>query len=84
MNTIADIGLIEIEYNHQQYENMEFIRVDRILNITYITLKHVLTGEMYTFEENKIQSIRKKMKIMPQKTLQPQNQLADNDSYSLY
>ncbi|MEW9111237.1 hypothetical protein ACQCT6_19915 [Cytobacillus gottheilii] len=84
MNTIADIGLIEIEYNHQQYENMEFIRVDRIQNITYITLKHVLTGEMYTFEENKIQSIRKKMKIMPQKTLQPQNQLADNDSYSLY
>ncbi|WP_080845937.1 hypothetical protein [Cytobacillus gottheilii] len=84
MNTIADYGLIEIEYNHEQYKNMEFIRVDRIQNITYITLKDVLTGEMYTFEENKIQSIRKKMKYMPEKTRVPQNQLADTDSYSLY
>jgi hypothetical protein len=84
MNTIADYGLIEIEYNNQQYENMEFIRVDRIQNIMYVTLKHVLTGEMFTFEENKIQSIRKKMKIIPEKTLVPQNHLADHDSYSLY
>lgn len=84
MNIIADYGFIEIEYNNQQYENMEFIRVDRIQNIMYVTLKNVLTGEMFTFEENKIQSIRKKMKIIPENDLVVQNQLADHDSYSLY
>ncbi|WP_102275425.1 hypothetical protein [Cytobacillus massiliigabonensis] len=63
MDYVTNARLLELVYDGRTYEFLEFIRIDRICEITYITLKNVITAEMFTFDENKIRSIR--MKIHP-------------------
>jgi hypothetical protein len=57
MDNFTDTRLLELVYDGQTYECLEFIRIDRICEITYITLKNVITTEMFTFDEKKIRSI---------------------------
>lgn len=53
-------GYYELVYNNRQYEYLEFIRLDTICEISYITLKNILTGEFFTFEENKVRKVTKR------------------------
>lgn len=63
MYNFSNGRLLELVYDGRTYEFLEFIRIDRICENTYITLKNVITTEMFTFDEEKIRSIR--MKIHP-------------------
>ncbi len=47
MNIIADNGLYEVEYENEHYEQLEFVRIDHICEISYVTFKNILTGEVY-------------------------------------
>lgn len=60
MSVYNENGYYEVIYNNKQYEYLEFIRLDTICGISYITLKSILTGEMYTFEEHMIGKITKR------------------------
>ena len=60
MSGNRDNGYYELVYNNRQYEYLEFIRLDTICEISYITLKNMLTGEFFTFEENKIRKVTKR------------------------
>ncbi|MCM3706728.1 hypothetical protein M3205_13495 [Cytobacillus firmus] len=80
MKILADNGFYEVEYDNEHYENLELVRTDQICEINYITMKNSLTGEVYTFEADKIKQLRKLMKLMP---ATKENLVADNRSYSL-
>lgn len=80
MNIIADNGFYEVEYENEYYEHLEFVRIDHICEITYVTLKNILTGEVYSFDTDRIKRFRKIIKVMP--TIK-ENHVADNSSYSL-
>ncbi|MBT2691208.1 hypothetical protein J7I93_24030 [Bacillus sp. ISL-47] len=80
MNIIADNGFYEVEYDNEHYEHLEFVRIDHICEITYVTLKNILTGEVYTFDTERIKRFRKIMKVLPSFK---ENPVADNSSYSL-
>ncbi|WP_436376559.1 hypothetical protein [Cytobacillus sp. BC1816] len=80
MKIIADNGFYEVEYENEHYDHLEFIRIDQICEITYVTMKNTLTGEVYTFEADKIRRFRKIMKLIP---AVKENLVADSRSYSL-
>ncbi|KON88435.1 hypothetical protein AF332_17540 [Sporosarcina globispora] len=81
MKILADNGFYEVEYDKKHYDQLEFVvRIDQICDITYVTMKNTLTGEVYTFEADKIKRFRKLMKFMPSVK---ENLVADNSSYSL-
>ncbi|MBN8201314.1 MULTISPECIES: hypothetical protein [Bacillaceae] len=80
MKILADNGFYEVEYDNEHYDHLEFVRIDQICEINYITMKNTLTGEVYTFEADKISRFRKFMKLMPAVN---ENPVADNSSYSL-
>lgn len=80
MEILADNGFYEVEYGNDHYDHLEFVRIDQICEINYVTMKNSLTGEVYTFETDKIKQYRKIMKIMP---VANDNPVADNRSYSL-
>ncbi|MEK5064102.1 hypothetical protein [Cytobacillus sp. FSL R5-0596] len=80
MKILADNGFYEVEYDNEHYEYLELVRTDQICEINYITMKNSLTGEVYTFEADKIKQLRKLMKLMP---ATKENLVADNRSYSL-
>ncbi|AYA76567.1 hypothetical protein DOE78_14590 [Bacillus sp. Y1] len=60
MSGNRDNGYYELVYNNRQYNYLEFIRLDTICEISYITLKNILTGEFFTFEENKVRKVTKR------------------------
>ncbi|GLB60719.1 hypothetical protein [Cytobacillus sp. NCCP-133] len=80
MNIIADNGFYELEYENEHYEHLEFVRIDHICEVSYVTLKNIFTGEVYTFEMDRVKKIRKIMEVMPSTK---ENHVADNSSYSL-
>ncbi|OHX43918.1 hypothetical protein [Cytobacillus oceanisediminis] len=80
MKIIADNGFYEVEYDNEYYDNLEFVRIDEICEINYVTMKNTITGEVYTFEADKIRRFRKLMKLMPEVK---ENLVADSSSYSL-
>ena len=80
MKILADNGFYEVVYDKEHYDHLEFVRIDQICEINYITMKNSLTGEVYTFEADKIRQFRKIMKLMP---AAKENLVADNRSYSL-
>ncbi|WP_026583055.1 hypothetical protein [Bacillus sp. J33] len=80
MNIIADNGLYEVEYENEHYEQLEFVRIDHICEISYVTFKNILTGEVYTFDMDRIKRVRKIMKVTP---LIKENHVAENSSHSL-
>lgn len=76
MKLFMENGYYEVVYDHQCYKFLEFIRLDTIQGKTYVTLKNVITGEIYTFDENKIVKICKKL-------FSVQNRVAIYQDYSL-
>ncbi|WP_427036919.1 hypothetical protein [Cytobacillus pseudoceanisediminis] len=80
MKIIGDNGFYEVEYDNEHYDNLEFVRIDQICEINYVTMKNTITGEVYTFEADKIRRFRKLMKLMPEVK---ENLIADSSSYSL-
>ena len=84
MDYFANNRFFEIVYGEETFEFLEFIRIDYICEVTYITLKNVITREIFTFDEGKIQVIRKKFHRFPQNTAKNNNNLAAKGTYSLY
>ncbi|UII54308.1 hypothetical protein LS684_11480 [Cytobacillus spongiae] len=68
MKIFTNQGLYKLKYEHQYYDHLEFLRLDHICKIGYVTLKNVLTGEIYTFEQDKIVYMKKKMHVQNTKT----------------
>jgi hypothetical protein len=60
MERLFGNGLYEVTYGEVLYEHLQYIRVDRICDETYVTLKNVLTEEILTFELKRIDRIRKR------------------------
>lgn len=61
MKLFAENGYYEVMYKNRCYPFLEFIRIDTICERTYVTLKNIITGEIFTFEEEKVTRIRKKL-----------------------
>lgn len=83
MKISLDNGFYELAYNQERYENLQFIRLDTICDKTYVTLKNVLTGAMLTFEQEKINWIKKKTKL-PFFKKSKLNLVAEEQLHSLY
>jgi hypothetical protein len=72
MDMIMDNGsLIEVIYKKKHYQYLEFIRLDNICKRTYVTCKNIVTGEMYTFEEEYIDKIITKIQPKPDEEENP-------------
>ncbi|MDQ0268407.1 hypothetical protein [Cytobacillus purgationiresistens] len=65
MNIITDNSFFEIVYDRQRFDYLQFIRIDHICDIVYITFKNAFTSEMYTFEKDKISKFKKIINIFP-------------------
>lgn len=76
MKPIEDYHYFDLKYQNNEFKNLEFIRIDQICEVFYITFKNPVTEEMYTFKEKSIHSF--------QISNQWHNGLAEMDSYSLY
>jgi|UPI00041849C5 hypothetical protein len=83
MKTSMDNGFYELAYDQNRYENLQFLRLDKICNVNYVTLKNVLTGEIITFEEAKINWIKKKTRL-PFLKKSSFNLVAEQQLHSLY
>ncbi len=57
MNTFRDNGLYEIIYEKRNFTFLQFVRMDTICDICYVTLKNPVTGEMFSFDKSKINDI---------------------------
>ena len=57
MDILKGNGLYEIVYRGSNFSFLEFIRMDHICNVWYITLRNIVTGEMFTFDESGIMGI---------------------------
>lgn len=76
MEYYTDYRLIEVVYEDTLFEHLEFMRMDHICEVCYITLKNVITSEIYTFEQNKIKSFRRKFYRYPQRSAKMKNHVA--------
>lgn len=83
MRYFVENGYYEVVYEKNHYENLEYIRSDTICDVCYVTLKNVVTGEMYTFDQEKIHRIRKKMFRLPSFKHRIDNVVAGRKEYSL-
>ncbi|SFA91512.1 MULTISPECIES: hypothetical protein [unclassified Bacillus (in: firmicutes)] len=83
MNILYDNGLYELAYDDENYENLQFVRMDTICDVTYVTLKNVLTEEILTFEKEKIQDLKKRTMLQVFKN-QHLNMVADEHLFSIY
>jgi hypothetical protein len=72
MEFFSTLAYYEMEFNQNRYRHLQFIRIDVICEVIYITMKNVLTGEWLTFEHSGINWIRKmqlSFEIVPQPIL---------------
>lgn len=76
MEYFTDYRLIEVVYEDTLFEHLEFMRIDHICEVCYITLKNVITSEIYTFEQNRIKSFRRKFYRYPQNSAKMKNHVA--------
>lgn len=53
-------GYYQLCYDNRIYDHLEFVRMDSICNKVYLTMKHILREEMFTFEQDQLKWIRKK------------------------
>ncbi len=58
MNFFTESGVYEVVYRGTHFSFLNFIRMDSICDVRYVTLKNILTGEMYTFDYSGILGIR--------------------------
>lgn len=61
MKLVTDNSYYEVVYENMRYPFLEFIRLDTICEHTYVTLKNIITGEFFTFDEERIVEISKKL-----------------------
>lgn len=54
-----DHGFYNIKYEEEQYENLQFLRIDKICEVSYVTFKNVLQEDIMTFETKKISGVQK-------------------------
>lgn len=54
-----DHGFYNIKYEEEQYENLQFLRIDKICEVSYVTFKNVLQEDIMTFETKKIRGVQK-------------------------
>jgi hypothetical protein len=58
MNLFTENGVYEVVYRGTHFSFLRFIRMDYICDVRYVTLKNIMTGEMYTFDYAGILGIR--------------------------
>ncbi|CAM3738870.1 hypothetical protein [Mesobacillus zeae] len=58
MNRFTDNEVYEIIYDNKRFPFLQFIRIDQICDVCYVTLKNMVTGEMFTFEQGDILGVR--------------------------
>ncbi len=52
-------GFYKIEYEEELYENLQFLRMDKICEVSYVTFKNILQEDVMTFETKKISGVQK-------------------------
>lgn len=83
MTIFSDSGFYEVDFNNSLFKHLQYIRMDTICEVLYVTMKDVLTGEILTFEQNGIKWIRKmslSAEILPSSI----EAIAQNHCHSLY
>lgn len=58
MNGFKKQGFYELIYKNQRFSFLQYIRKDVICNVSYITLKNVITGETLTFNKSEVRGLR--------------------------
>ncbi|HAQ08364.1 MAG TPA: hypothetical protein DCR24_12910 [Bacillus bacterium] len=58
MNGYKKQGFYELIYKNQRFSFLQYIRKDIICDVSYITLKNVITGETLTFDKSEIRGFR--------------------------
>lgn len=58
MNLFIETGIYEVVYRGTHFSFLRYIRMDYICDVRYVTLKNIMTGEMYTFDYEGILGIR--------------------------
>ncbi|MDP4164451.1 MAG: hypothetical protein Q8898_15245 [Bacillota bacterium] len=83
MKISVDNGFYELAYGTEKYNNLQFIRLDTICDVAYVTMKNVFTGEMLTFEQKKINLVKKNTRLafFSHSTM---NGVAEEPFHSLY
>ncbi|MHC0035647.1 hypothetical protein [Pseudoneobacillus sp. C159] len=72
MEFFSTLAFYEMEFEQNHFQHLQFIRLDMICEVIYITMKNVMTGEWLTFEHTGIRWIRKmelSFDIIPQPIL---------------
>jgi hypothetical protein len=59
MTIFSGSGFYEVEFNNSVFKYLQYIRMDNICEVLYVTMKNVVTGEILTFEQTGINWIRK-------------------------
>ncbi|WP_077213369.1 hypothetical protein [Bacillus dakarensis] len=83
MKLFTENGYYEVVYENKSYEFLEFIRIDTICDKSYVTLKNVVTGEMFTFDQENIHKVRKRLFHFPSKRKRKENKVASYIDYSI-
>jgi hypothetical protein len=83
MTIFSDSGFYEVDFNNSLFKHLQYIRMDTICEVLYVTMKDVLTGEILTFEQNGIKWIRK-MSLSAEILPSSMEAIAQNHYHSLY
>ncbi|HLO11849.1 MAG TPA: hypothetical protein VK190_06415 [Pseudoneobacillus sp.] len=59
MVLLSNLGFYEMDFNNNIFKHLQYIRIDKICEEIYVTMKNVITGEILTFEHSGINWIRK-------------------------
>ncbi|WP_071459821.1 hypothetical protein [Bacillus massilinigeriensis] len=62
-NKLLQNDIYDIIYDNTCFPYLQFIRVDQICGIRYVTMQSIVTGEMFTFEQGDILHIKRINKI---------------------
>lgn len=58
MNGFTKNGFYELIYKNERFSFLQYIRKDIICDVCYITLKNVITGETFTFNQSEIRGFQ--------------------------
>jgi hypothetical protein len=83
MTIFSDSGFYEVDFNNSLFKHLQYMRMDTICEVLYVTMKDVLTGEILTFEQNGIKWIRK-MSLNAEILPSSMEAIAQNHYHSLY
>lgn len=57
MKSFTENGFYELTYKNERFSFLQYIRKDVICDVSYITLKNIITGETMTFEKSEIRGL---------------------------